>query len=51
MLSVTCLEGKLLLCRINSPKPSLLQSRQAQFPQHLLTEPMLEALIFLMALC
>lgn len=42
--------GKLLLCHINPPKPSHLQVRQAQFPQHLLTEHMLQALTFL-ALC
>lgn len=39
--------GKLLLCHINTPKPSLLHVRQAQFPQHLLTEQMLQILTFL----
>lgn len=42
--------AKLLLCHINHPKPSLLQARQVQFPQHLLIEHMLQVLP-LMALC
>lgn len=39
--------GKLLLCHINPPKPSFLHVRQAQFPQHLLAEHVIQTLTFL----